>query len=115
MEKLADFAGFSWDFRGKKVKICGKIGRFRGMFTGESQNSQKNWPISRVSVQKSQILKDFQGQVLRKIGRFHGNFGGNFPKKQSVKNSQFRWISFGKFRLNRSILYRYDQRCLTFF
>ena len=77
-------------FRGKKRKILrdfqgqirGKIGRFRGIFTGkkskfaeksadfagESQNSQTNQPISRVSVQKSQMLKDFQGQVLRKIG-----------------------------------------------
>ena len=37
-EKLADFAG-------KKVKIRGEIGRFRGIFAGESHNSQKNWPI----------------------------------------------------------------------
>ena len=71
-------------FRGKKVKIRGKIGRFRGIFAGQSQNSQKNRPISRVSVQKSQILKDFQGQVLSKIGRFHGKFRG----ETSPRNNQ---------------------------
>ena len=68
-EKSADFAGFSReksqnsrnnrpisrDFRGRKVKIRRKIGRFRGILA-----------------EKSQITKDFQGQILRKIGRFHG-------------------------------------------
>ena len=45
-EKKQNFAGFSGanlrknrpislDFHGKKVKICGKIGRFRGIFAGE--------------------------------------------------------------------------------
>ena len=91
------FAGFSGansrknrpisrDFRGKKVKTCGKIGRFRRIFAGKSQNSRKNPPISREKSQnsqenrpisrhfsgKSQISKDFQGQIHRKIGRFHG-------------------------------------------
>ena len=62
-KKKKNFAGFSganspqnWpisrDFRGKKVKIRGKIGRFRGIFAGESQNSQKNRPISRVLAEK---------------------------------------------------------------
>ena len=62
-KKKENFAGFSgansrenWpisrDFRGKKVKIRGKIGRFRGIFAGESQNSQKNRPISRVLAEK---------------------------------------------------------------
>ena len=63
------------DFQGQ---IRGKIGRFRGIFAGKkskfaeqsaefrrfsrekSQNSQKNWPIS----EKSQFLKDFQGQII---------------------------------------------------
>ena len=62
-EKSADFR----DFRGKKVKIRGKIGRFRGILA-----------------QKSQISKDFQGQSLRKIGRFHGKFRG----KTSPRNNQ---------------------------
>ena len=95
-EKSADFAGFSReksqnslknrpisrDFRWRKVKIRRKIGRFRGIlaekksiFEGFSgANSQKNRPIS------------------REIS------GGNFAKKQSVKNSRFRWVFFGKFR-----------------
>ena len=50
-EKSANFAGFSRE----KVKIRGKIGRFRGILA-----------------EKSQISKDFQGQIHRKIGRFHG-------------------------------------------
>ena len=62
-EKSADFQ----DFRGKKVKIRGKIGRFRGILA-----------------QKSQISKDFQGQSLGKIGRFHGKFRG----KTSPRNNQ---------------------------
>ena len=80
-EKSADFAGFSreksqnsWknrpisrDFRGRKVKIRRKIGRFRGIL-----------------VEKSQILKDFQGQILRKIGQFHGKFRG----ETSPRNNQ---------------------------
>ena len=68
----------SRDFQGQ---IRGKIGRFRGILA-----------------EKSQISKDFQGQILRKIGRFHGKFrGGNFAKKQSVKNSRFRWIFLANF------------------
>ena len=71
------------DYRGEKVKIRGKIGRFRGILA-----------------KKSLFSKDFQGQILRTIGRFHGKFrGGNFAEKQSVKNSRFRWIVFGKISL----------------
>ena len=98
-KKKQNFAGISGQIRGK-------IGRFRGIFAEKSQYSrekcqisQKNRPISRDISGKSQISKDFQGQILRKIGRFHGKFGGGtFAKKQSVKNCQFRWIFFGKFR-----------------
>ena len=49
----------SQDFRGRKVKIRRKIGQFRGILA-----------------EKSQITKDFQRQILRKIGRFHGKFWG---------------------------------------
>ena len=80
-EKSADFAGFSrgksqnsWknrpisqDFRGKKVKIRGTISQFRGILA-----------------EKSQFSKDFQGQILRKIGRFHGKFWG----ETSPRNNQ---------------------------
>ena len=73
-EKSADFAGFSQgkkveirqknrpisrDFRGRKVKIRRKIGRFCGNLA-----------------EKSQISKDFQGQIRGTIGRFHGKFRG---------------------------------------
>ena len=54
-KKKQDFAGFS---RGKS-QIRGKIGRFRGILAD-----------------KSQFSKDFQGQIVRKIGRFHGKFRG---------------------------------------
>ena len=75
-EKKQNFAGFSgansqknwpnsWDFRGRKVKIRRKIRWFR-----------------RILAEKSQISKDFQEQILTKIGRFDGKFrGGNFAKK----------------------------------
>ena len=77
-KKKQNFAGFSGsnsrknrpisrDFPGKKVKIRGKIGRFRG-----------------ISAKKSQIWEDFQGRILRKIGRFHSKFRG----ETSARNNQ---------------------------
>ena len=67
-EKKAKFRGI---FRGKFAE---KSADFAGFSREKSQNSQKKRPIS------------------REIS------GGNFAKKQSVKNSRFRWIFFGKFR-----------------
>ena len=77
-KKKQNFAGFSEansrknrpisrDFRGKKVKIRGKIGRFHGILA-----------------EKSQILKDFQREILGKIGLFHGKFQG----ETSPRNNQ---------------------------
>ena len=78
-EKISGFPGFSleksqnsWrnglilrDFRGRKVKIRRKIGRFRGILA-----------------EKRQISKDFQGQIVRKIGQCHGKFWGEtLPRK----------------------------------
>ena len=68
-------------FRGEKSKISrgfqgqirGNISRFCGILAG-----------------KSQISKDFRGKFFEKSADFTGNFGGNFAKKQSVKNSRFR-------------------------
>ena len=103
-EKKAKFRGIfkgkfeekSADFAGKKVKICGKIGRSRGR---RVKIRRKIGQFCGILAEKSQILKDLQGQILRKIGQFHGKFrGGNFAKKQSIKNSRFRWIFSGKFR-----------------
>ena len=97
-------------FRGKKTKILrdfqgqihGKIGRFRGISREKSLNSRKNRPISRdfrgrkvkirrkigrfrgILAEKSQILNDFLGQILRKIGRFHEKFRG----ETSPRNNQ---------------------------
>ena len=58
------------DFRGKKVKIRRKIGRFRGILA-----------------EKNHILKDFQGQILRKIGRFHGKFRGKL-RQETISKKQ---------------------------
>ena len=80
-KKKPNFAGFSReksqnsrknrpisrDFRGRKVKIHRKIGPFRGILA-----------------ENSQFSKDFQGQILRKIGRFHGKFQG----ETSPRNNQ---------------------------
>ena len=63
-EKSANFAGFLRE----KVKIRGKIGRFRGILA-----------------EKSQISKDFQGQIHRKFGRFHWKFRQEtISKKQPI-------------------------------
>ena len=67
--------------REKKAKFRGKSADFAG---GESQNWQKNQTISRDLSEKSQISKDFEGQVLRKIDRFHGKFLG----ETSPRNNQ---------------------------
>ena len=97
-KKNQNFTGFSRansrknrpilrDFRGKKVKIRGKIGRSRGK---RVKIRRKIGRFRGILAQKSQISKDFQGQILRKIGRFHGKFRG----ETSPRN---------------------DQRCLTLF
>ena len=65
-EKVKIRGKIGW-FRRKKVKIQGKIGQFRGILA-----------------EKIQILKDFQGQILSKIGRFHRKFRG----ETSPRNSQ---------------------------
>ena len=102
----------SRDFEGQ---IHGKIGRFRGIFAGKKSNSRKNRPISwdfrrrkvkirrkigrfpGILAEKSQFSKDFE--ILRKSADFTGNFGANFAKKQSVKNSRFRWTFFWQISL----------------
>ena len=55
-------------------------------FAGFSRaNLRKNRPISR---EKSQISKDFQGQILRKIGRFHGKFRGGKLRQETINKKQ---------------------------
>ena len=79
-KKKQNFAGFSGansrknrpisrDFRGKKVKIRGKIGRFREIFAGEKSKFAEK-------------LADFAGfwrkklKIRGKIGRFRQIFAG---------------------------------------
>ena len=54
------------------------------------------------SREKSQISRDFQGQICGKNGRFRGNFAvifeANFTEKRLVKNSRFRESFPTKFR-----------------
>ena len=94
-KKKQNFVGFSRansqknrpisrDFRGKKVKIRRKIGPFHGILA-----------------EKSKFSKDFRGQILRKIGRFHGKFRGETsPRNNQSKTADFAgiffWVNFAK-------------------
>ena len=68
-QNVAGFSGansrknrpISRDFRGKKVKIRGTIGRFRAIFEGEKSKFQKNRPISRDFSGKKSIFEGFSG------------------------------------------------------
>ena len=89
------FAEKSADFAGKKSKFAEKSADFAGFLREKSQNSQKNWPIL---AEKSQILKDFRGKFLEKIGWFHGKFRGKLSqetisKKQPISLDFFWQIS----------------------
>ena len=121
-KKKQNFAGFSransrknrpisWDFHGKKVKIRGKIGRSRGRRVkirrkiGRSRGRRvkirrKIGRFRGILAEKSQISKDFQGQILRKFGRFHGKFRGETsPRNNQLKTADFAgfsWANFGK-------------------
>ena len=86
-KKKENFAGFSGansqknrpisrDFRGKKVKIRGKIGRFLVFLQEKVKIRRKISRFRGIFAEKSQISKDFQRQILRKIGQFHGKFRG---------------------------------------
>ena len=63
----------SRDFRRREVKIRRKIVRFR-----------------RILVEKSPISKDFQGQILRKIGRFPQRGYSGFQVMWMIKG--FFWV-----------------------
>ena len=101
--KKAKFRGI---FRGKFVE---KLANFTGFWGEKSQTLRKNRPILRdfrrrkVKIRRKigRFQRIFRGKLLEKLADVTGNFGGNFAKKQSVKN--------------RSILHQYDQHCLTFF
>ena len=61
----------SRDFRGRKVKIRRKIVRFRGIL-----------------VEKSQISKDFQGQILRKNRPISREISGGKPRQETISKKQ---------------------------
>ena len=84
-KKKQNFAGFSgansrknrpisWDFRGKKVKIRGTIGRFRGIFAGE------------------------KSKFAEKASDFAGNFGEKLRQETISKKQPISLRFFGKFR-----------------
>ena len=130
VEKLANFAGFS----GEESQNSRKNRLISGIFAGKSQNSQKNRLISRdfhgkksdglsfleaglliFRGKKANFLGIFRGKFSEKSADFMGNFGGK-PRHETISKKQPISLDFwGKFRSNRSILRRYDQRCLTFF
>ena len=56
-------------------------------------------------IEKSQILRDFWGQIRGKIGQFHGKFQGKLHNKQSVK----KWPILGLF--SRQISLENDRFC----
>ena len=88
-QNFAGFSGANWrknraisrDFRGKKSKFAEKIGRFRRR---KVKIRRKIGQFRGILAERSQITKDFQRQILRKIGRFHGKFRG----ETSAKNNQ---------------------------
>ena len=47
---------------------------------------------------KSKISRDSQGQILRKIGRFHGKFrGGTSPRSNQLKSADFAGFFLANF------------------
>ena len=81
-QNVAGFSGansrknrpISRDFRGKKVKIRGTIGRFRGIFAGE------------------------KSKFAEKAVDFAGNFGGKLRQETISKKQPISLGFFGKFR-----------------
>ena len=70
-----------------------KKAKFRGIFRGKF--AEKSADFAGFSGKKVKFRRIFRGKFLEKSAEISG---GNFAKKQSVKNSRFRWIFFAKFR-----------------
>ena len=91
MEISADFAGFSrvksenslknGPISREKVKICRKMGQFRGIL-----------------VEKSQIRKDFRGQLMKNRPISREISGGKIRQETVSKKQPISLDSFGKFR-----------------
>ena len=64
-------------------------GQIRGIFAGKkSKFAEKSADFPGLKKKKSQILKDFQGQILCKIGRFHGKIQGEFSPRNNQRKKQ---------------------------
>ena len=68
-------------FRGKKVKIRGTISQF---CRRKVKILRKIVRFRGILEEKSQFSNDFQGQIVRKIGQFHGKF----REESSPRNNQ---------------------------
>ena len=110
-EKKQNFAGFSGANSRKNRPISRekshnsreKSADFAGSSREKSQNSPENRSIPRNFSRKKSNIEGFSGANSQKNRPISGPIswqisGGNFAKKQSVKNSRFRWIFVGKFR-----------------
>ena len=70
---------------------------FAGFSGGKSQNSWKNRPISRDFSGKNSNFEGFSGQILRKIGRFHGGkLRQKTIRKKTADFAGFFWANFAK-------------------
>ena len=122
-KKEQNFAGFSGansrkngpisrDFRRRKVKIRRKIGRFRGILTGEkSKIAEKSGRFRGILAEQSQISRNFQGQIVRKIGRSHGKFREKLRqetigKKQPISLDFFWQISLKSINRDNHVLFQ---------
>ena len=109
-KKKQNFAGFSRansrknrpisrDFRGKKVKIRGAIGRFQAIFAREkSKFAEKSAHFAGFQRKKVKFRRIFRGKFLEKSADFTGNFGGKLRQETISKKQPISLDFFGKFR-----------------
>ena len=78
-------------FRGKKVKIRGKIGRFQ-VFLQEKKSKfvEKSADFAGFSRKNVKFRRIFRGKFLEKSADFTGNFGGKQKQKQPI-SLDFWW------------------------
>ena len=91
-EKKAKFRGI---FRGKFAE---KSADFMGFSREKRQNLLKNRLILQDFNGKKSNFEGFSGQILRKIGRFHGKFWGKLRQETISKKQPISMDFFGKFR-----------------
>ena len=108
-KKKQNFAGFSGatsrknrpisrDFRRKKVKIRSKIGRFRGIFTGEkSKFAEKSADFEGFWRKKVKFQRIFRGKFIEKSVNFTGNFKGKLRQETISKKRPISWFFLANF------------------